>query len=211
MPETTQFTIGTQANCTDGACGAVTKVVVDPVAQTVTHIVIEPKHRAGLGRLVPVDLVADTDGEHRLACTTAEFEALPIAEEIEFLPGSGYQGYAAGESMSWPYFNAAGGVGPGNTTPVITHDTLPIGEVAVRRGEPVHAVDGEIGHVQGLVIQPHNHHVTHVLLQEGHIWGRKEVAIPVSAVSGIEDGIRLTLTKQEIEDLPAIDIDGFTG
>ena len=57
MPEPTQFTIGTEVSCTDGPCGAVTKVVVNPVAQTVTHLVVEPKHRAGLGRLVPLELV----------------------------------------------------------------------------------------------------------------------------------------------------------
>jgi len=27
----------------------------------------------------------------------------------------------------------------------------------------------------------------HVLLQEGHVWGRREVAIPISAVTGVED------------------------
>jgi sporulation protein YlmC with PRC-barrel domain len=207
MTEATQFTIGADVTCTDGNCGAVSKVVVDPVSQTVTHLLVEPKHRAGLGRLVPLDLVDASADEVRLRCTMAEFESLPVAEEIEFLPGSGYAGYTAGQSMSWPYYNAVGGVGPGNTTPAISHDTLPLGEVAVRRGEPVHALDGEIGRVQGLVIQPENHHVTHVLLQEGHIWGRKEVAIPISAVSGIENGIRLTLTKQEVEDLPSVDIE----
>jgi len=46
-----------------------------------------------------------------------------------------------------------------------------------------------------------------VLLQEGHLWGRKEVAIPISAVAGVEDGIRLSLTKQEVQDLPPVDID----
>ena len=61
MPEPTQFTIGTEVSCTDGPCGAVTKVVVNPVAQTVTHLVVEPKHRAGLGRLVPLHLVAALD------------------------------------------------------------------------------------------------------------------------------------------------------
>ena len=70
------------------------------------------------------------------------------------------------------------------------------------------AVDGEIGQVEGLVIQPHNHHVSHVLLQEGHIWGRKVVAIPISAVERIDDGIRLTLTKAEIEALPPVNVDG---
>jgi hypothetical protein len=33
--------------------------------------------------------------------------------------------------------------------------------------------------------------VTHVLLQEGHLWGRKKVSITVSA----ENGIWLSLTK----------------
>jgi hypothetical protein len=49
------------------------------------------------------------------------------------------------------------------------------------------------------------HRVTHVLLKEGHFWGRKEVAIPVSAVTGLEYGIRLNLTKKQVEDLPPAD------
>ena len=211
MPEATQFTIGTEVSCTDGPCGEVIKLVVNPVAQTVTHLVVEPKHRAGLGRLVPLHLITASTGEIRLSCTTAEFELLEIAEEIQFLPGTGYGGYPAEQTMSMPYYANRDIIGPGNTTPAVTQDTLPLGEVAVRRGEQVHALDGEIGLVQGLVIAPHNHHVTHVLLQEGHLWGRKEVAIPIRAVSGIEGGIRLTLTKQEVEDLPSVNVDGFTG
>ncbi len=93
----------------------------------------------------------------------------------------------------------------------VTYDTVPLGEVAVRRGEHVHATDGDIGQVQGLVIDPRNHHVTHVLLQEGHLWGRKEVAIPISAVAGVDDGIRLNITKHEVQDLPPVDIDHPNG
>jgi sporulation protein YlmC with PRC-barrel domain len=211
MSETTQFTIGAEASCTDGPCGEVIKVVVNPIAQTLTHLVIEPKHRAGLGRLVPLDLITDATDEVRLSCTTAEFEQLEIAEEIQFLPGTGYGGYPVDQSLSMPYYANRDIIGPGNTTPAVTHETLPLGEVGVRRGEHVHATDGEIGQVQGLVIAPHNHHVTHILLQEGHLWGHKEVAIPIIAVSGIDDGIRLTLTKQEVEDLPPVNIDGISG
>jgi sporulation protein YlmC with PRC-barrel domain len=76
----------------------------------------------------------------------------------------------------------------------------------VRRGEHVHATDGHIGRVQGLVIDANNHHVTHVLLQEGHLWGRKEVAIPIRAVIGVDDGIQLNITKQQVQDLPPVDI-----
>jgi hypothetical protein len=50
--------------------------------------------------------------------------------------------------------------------------------------------------------------VTHVLLQEGHLWGRKEVAIPISAVSSVDDdGIKLSITKHQVQALPAVDID----
>jgi len=47
--------------------------------------------------------------------------------------------------------------------------------------------------------------VTRVLLQEGHLRGRKEVAIPVSAVTKVENGIWLNLTKKQVEDLPPAD------
>jgi hypothetical protein len=54
-------------------CGKVTRVVVDPVARVVTHLVVEPRHRPGLGRLVQLDLVdAATPKEVRLRCTRAE-------------------------------------------------------------------------------------------------------------------------------------------
>ena len=206
MAETTQFTIGADASCTDGVCGEVIRVVVDPIARAVTHLVVEPKHRVGLGRLVPLDLVDATTGEVRLRCTLAEFEKLDFAEETQFLPGSGgYAGYGPGQVLSWPYYGLGGAMG--NVSQPVTYDTVPLGEVAVRRGEQVHATDGDIGRVQGLVIDPRDHHVTHVLLQEGHLWGRKEVAIPIGAVTGVDDGIRLSITKQEVQDLPPVDVD----
>jgi sporulation protein YlmC with PRC-barrel domain len=74
-------------------------------------------------------------------------------------------------------------------------------------GEHVHATDGHIGQVRGFLVDPDSHQVTHVLLQEGHLWGRKEVAIPVSAVTQIDDGIRLSITRQQVQDLPPVDID----
>ena len=70
------------------------------------------------------------------------------------------------------------------------------------------ATDGSIGRVQGLVIDPRNHHVTHVLLQEGHLWGRKEVAIPITAVTEVSDeGIKLSLARHDVQELPPVDID----
>ena len=209
MAETTPFTIGVDASCTDGSCGTVTRVVVNPVTRTVTHLVVEPKHRHDLARLVPLDLVDATTGEIRLRCALAEFDKLGPAEETQFLPGTpGYPGYDPDQMLFSPYYSPGMGLGmgAGYVPQTVTYDTVPLDEVEVRRGEHVHATDGHIGKVQGLVIDPDSGHVTHVLLQEGHLWGRKEVAIPISAVTGVDDGIRLNITKQQVQDLPPVDI-----
>jgi sporulation protein YlmC with PRC-barrel domain len=184
--------------------------VVDPVARRVTHLVVEPKHRQGLGRLVPLDLVDATSEQLLLRCTLAEFEQLDDAEETDFmLDMGGNEGYAAGQVLSLPYYSLGGdvGIGMGNTAQPIVYDKVPLGEVAIRRNEHVHATDGDIGRVQGLVIDSSDQHVTHVLLQEGHFWGRKQVAIPIGAVIGVDDGIRLNITKQQVQDLPPVDVD----
>lgn len=210
----TPFEIGVPVLCRDGTCGELRRVVVDPVARAVTHLVVEAKHRSGLGRLVPVDLVSATGTEISLRCTLGEFSRLDDADEAQFLAGAdGELGYGAAQMLSWPYFGlGVGGAGGldgwgGNANLPITVDRVPLGEVEVCRGDRVHATDGAIGKVQGLVIDPRDHHVTHVLLQEGHLWGRKEVAIPISDVKGVDDGIRLTIAKDQVQDLPPVDFD----
>jgi len=210
MSEESEFTIGSKVVCREGACGELTRVVVDPVARALTHLVVEPRHQPGRGRLVPIDLVESVDTEIWLRCSMAEFEALEDAEETRFLPGtSGEWGYGEGQVLAWPYYGLGmGAMGPHSMPipPVVTYDRVPVGEVEVRRGEHVHASDGEIGRVQGLVIDPSDHHVTHILLDEGHLWGKKQVAIPISAVNDMKAGVRLNLTKDEVRDLPAVDV-----
>jgi hypothetical protein len=46
-----------------------------------------------------------------------------------------------------------------------------------------------------------------VLLQEGHLWGKQEIAIPIGAVKDVAaDGVRLKLAKDEVRDLPPVDL-----
>jgi hypothetical protein len=213
----TPFMIGAGVSCADGVCGEVTRVVINPVNRELTHLVVEPAGRSGLGRLVPLDLVDASDGEIRLRCTMAEFEKLDAAEETQFVPGTrGYEAYGPEQVLSQPWLSLGGSTGVegevvSGVSETVTYDAVPLGEVEVRRGDRVHATDGEIGHVEGLVVDPRNHHVTHVLLQEGHLWGRKEVAIPIGAVTAADDGIRLNLAKDDVRDLPPVDIEHWAG
>ena len=195
----TAFTIEAEVSCTDGFCGTLSRVVVDRRARTVTHLVVHDRQLQG--RLVPLDLV-DVDaatGKIRLRCPTAEFQRLDAADmsvsphDNDADPGNSYDQLQF-RSMGSRFLEDVRSV---------TYDILPAGEVAVRGGQHVHATDGDIGQIQGLVIDSGSRQLTHVLLQEGHLFGRKVVAIPIGAVTEInENGIQLNITKQQVKELP---------
>jgi sporulation protein YlmC with PRC-barrel domain len=200
--------IGNHIRSADGFRGEVRGVVVDPGAGTVTHLVVEPKGRAGLARLVPLEMVDVTKDEVGLRCTEAEFRDLAPAEETlaEFVPG-----YDAPVQLLAPGWQDAGGlVAEGGTIPRIpeqeTIDIVPPGEVEERRGDRVHATDGEIGQLRAFRIDPGTGQVTHVLVREGHLGTRKHVAVPFEMVTGFDDGIQLGVTKEQVRDLPPADL-----
>ncbi len=212
----TLLRIGAITVGSDGYRGEVRAAVIDPVAAVVTHLVVEPEGRSGLARLVPLNLAeaeADTDdndvraapGKLRLGCTEAEFMNLDAAEETlaEFAVGQ-----TVPVQLLPPGWRGTGEpVAEGGDIPRIpereTVDVIPPGGVEEHGGDHVRATDGDIGQLHAFRIDPLSGRVTHVLLGEGHLWGRKEVAIPFEKITGFDQGIRLSLTKKEVQDLPA--------
>ncbi|MGH3257014.1 MAG: PRC-barrel domain-containing protein [Streptosporangiaceae bacterium] len=214
------FEIGAEVSCSDGACGELSRVVVNPVARTITHLVVEPEHGHAPGRLVPVELAQTGSHGILLNCTRADFDQFDPADETQLRPASGWpglQGYGSEQVLSWRYYglvtgdgtglDSSAGPGRGHAVREVSYDSVPLGEVEVSHGDAVHATDGDIGLVEGLVIDPGNHQVTHVLLQEGHLWDRKEVSIPITSVTSVDGEIRVNLTKEQVGDLPPVDID----
>ncbi len=215
----TLFTVGAKVSCSDGPCGKLTRVIIDPIKRTLTHIVVEPR-KEERGRLVPLHLVETCTGEEvDLACTLDEFSRLDASRDTDYFPVSGlygsyYGGYAQGYGYAYgnayfaPYYGYGGtGYGYGWGPDHVTYDAIPQGEVSIRRGDPVHASDGDIGHIAGLVIGTPTGDVTHVLLQEGHLWGKRDVSIPISSVTRVGGVVEVGLTKHELEALPSIDVD----
>ncbi len=205
--------LGSKAVCSDGYRGEVVAVVVDPAARTVTDVVVEPDGRRGLARLVPVGLVDATQGQVRLRCTQAEFEGLAAAEETL---GEFALGYQVPVQLLPPGWRDAGGpTVAGGTIPRIpeteTIDIVPPGEVEERRGDHVHATDADIGLVRAVRFDAGSGQLTHVLVREGHVWAHREVAIPFDKVAGFDDGIRLSITSQQVRDLPSADTDPSAG
>ena len=156
------------------------RIIVNPVTREVAHLAVYPKHRHGPGRLVPVDLVDATTGQIRLRCTLAKFQTLRAAQETESAPDLDPTGDRhpdnAPNKVNWVIMRPCGWGEP-EAPQQVTVDSVPSGEVELHRELTVRATDGDIGQVQGLIVEPDGHQVTHVLLQEGHMRGRKEVAI----------------------------------
>ena len=84
----------------------------------------------------------------------------------------------------------------------ITFHRIPKGEVELRRNSEVVSADEKaLGRLDGFVVA--DDHITHLVLERGHLWGRHEVAIPVSAVRSFSnDEVLLSLSKAEVEVLP---------
>jgi sporulation protein YlmC with PRC-barrel domain len=178
-------------------------MVLDPIAELITHLIVQPRREHEPARLVPVELVDSAADGIRLKCAVADFESLDPAREEQFIASDNdVPDYRTTDTVAWPYFGYRGARGH-----LEADDAIPPGEVEVQRGEHVNATDGHIGQVEGLVIDPASHHVTHVLLQEGHLWGRKQVTIPISTVTRVADRVEVNLTKQQVQDLPDVDID----
>ena len=205
-----EFKLGVGVRCSDGECGHLTELIVDPHTWMLTHVVVEPTHRSGLGRLVPVSLLDYIDDATTLRCSLSEFAELASAERTGLVPGSngGYGGYGLGQAVPGPYsgrssFGVLGGTNIDAFDPVV-YDTPPVGEVPLH-DVAVHATDGDIGHVESVVVNSQDHRVTKVVLREGHLWGHRRVTIPISAIGAVGDGIQLTITKAQVKELPMKD------
>ena len=135
----------------------------------------------------------------------AEYGQLDPAEARYFLQGNqDYEIYRREPMVSWPYYASPEVMGgPEDVAQVITVDTVPDqlpGEDEVSRGEHVHAKDGDIGHLQGIVVDPGTGRVISVLLREGHLLNRRTVLIPRSAVARVgADGFYLHITTRQVQ------------
>jgi sporulation protein YlmC with PRC-barrel domain len=87
----------------------------------------------------------------------------------------------------------------------MVYDRVPKGEVEIRRASEVRSSDGHrLGRVDGLVVDAEDH-VTHVVLEHGHLWGRREATIPIGAVRSVKThAVTVDLTKDEVGELPAV-------
>ncbi len=202
-----EIPLNAQVECTDDVCGRSVVVLINPVIDQVTHFVVKEDLSPETEYIVPVDFVTETKSDTiRLSCTKAELEKMDPFIKTTFveerLPDRFYSfsgGMIGGGSYAYlPY------VTPETTVKMpVEHLQIPPGELAMRRGTRVEATDGFVGKIDEFVINPDNGHITHMVMREGHLWGKKDIIIPLSAIGDPrEDTVFLNLDKAQVEALP---------
>jgi sporulation protein YlmC with PRC-barrel domain len=207
--------LGTHLECSDGAFGELADLIVDPTSKRVTHLVVQPQKIEGGPRLVPVELVDRENGKQKLTvrCTIAEATQLATVQEHEYvrlgeLPVSDPDwDVGTQEVLAMPYYGGALGdyTGEFDSSYGVTYDRVPKGEVEIRRGSAVTTANGDyLGKVDGFVVDADDL-ITHFVLEKGHLWGRREVTIPVGAADKVEtDAVTVRLSKEEVGRLPSV-------
>ena len=87
-------------------------------------------------------------------------------------------------------------------------EEIPQGEMALKPGMKVQTSDDhKIGKLDELVLDPQSGAITHLQMCEGHLWGKKDVAIPVADVDFADDKtVYLNIDKKAVAALPAVPV-----
>ena len=207
--------INARVECTDGPSGQVVAVVVDRQTRRVTHVAVEDKSLAyaPYQRLVPLDQVTEaTTSSIRLRCTRDEVDRMVPFVHTRYLlkPQEDYSEYEGGEGPTPP-----GQWGTPSTVGAVTtrveEEAVSAGDVAIHYGMAVKAVSHKVGQVDELVVDPDSGEVTHLLMREGHLWGKKDVTVPLSAIGAVDvDEVVLTIDREAIQALPAVPVKRHT-
>lgn len=204
--------LNARVECTDGPVGKSAAVIINPIEQKVTHLVVKGDRTPwSRDRLVPVEQVGEsTPALIRLNCSRKALGEMGpfiakryVQKETREYPSS----FFGGEGPT--YMNAF--VFAADAVPVEV-ERVPPGELAVHRGATVRATDGRIGQIDEFLVDPASKQITHLVLREGHLWDRRELTLPFSAIERLDnDTVYLNLDKQAVEKLPDLPIDRSEG
>jgi len=207
--------LGSSVRGADGPAGELADIVIDPGTRRVTYLVIEPHDRKDQARLVPADRARDApaeDGSILLDCTVTEIAQLEPLRRIAYMrigerPDEDPDSDVGIEDISVsPNYQGFGLEGMGAGTAIdydphvaLSYDRIPKGNVEIRRESAVTSAQGDhLGHVVGVVVDPEDQ-IAQLVFEHGHLWGKRQVAIPLAAVVRIVmDEVILGLSTDEV-------------
>ena len=192
--------LNAHVECLDGRIGHLENIILNPKTERVTYLVVRGNDLQNTERLVPERLVKEASHDTVfLSISKDKFEGMKNFIQEEYIPSNItlYMAEQAGWDMGTP------------ASVFVEHEAAPAGGLIVHKGAKVFATDGHAGKVDDFLVEKKTGRITHIILLEGHLWGKKDISIPVNRIDRYEDGnIYLKIDKSGVEALPVIDMKG---
>jgi sporulation protein YlmC with PRC-barrel domain len=200
--------LNVEVHCSDGACGRSTAIIVLRATQQVTHFVVQDDER--IEYLVPIGAIVESSpvrislrwSREELGRAEPFVREVPLSDEQMAIMSAAMTQSAVMGPYTAPDPAYMVSYMPNATMP---EEQVQENEVAVHWNDRVEATDGSAGRVDELFIDPETKRISHLVLRTGHLWGKRDIFVPLDAVDHVvHDVIYLKLDKKAIEQLPAV-------
>lgn len=196
--------------CNDGEFGSIKELLIDPLKESVTHIVIENKHN-GLQVVIPTDmLIYTSDSVITINETAKGLDKFPpfIIHEFINVPASDieFAYWGADPTMTHSYTMFPYVLHDGKPVVEVAKEDIPNGELKLKKGMCVKDQHGKkLGHIDELIIDKQHGFISHLVMRTEHLFGSKEVAVPNMNIFSFDiDCVVLSITESDIDSLPEV-------
>ena len=196
--------INAKVYCQNNLYGHTQAVILDPVKEVVTFVVVKERKAPHTQRLVPIDMIDASPADSiYLKCEEAALNDLPPFVEADYI-----QANVPHFVQAYDMYYMEPVVVPEKKMVERKQFHIPKKELAIDRGTAVFSADGYvIGKVDEILVDPDGGQITHIILRKGHLWGQKDIIISVGDIDKVKESkVRLKLRQDQIGKLPAIPV-----
>lgn len=213
-----ELTEGAHVHTADGEqVGKVSRFVLDPATDQVTHIIVQKGWLAPEEKVVDLKMVSSAmEDKVYLSSEIEDFDHLPPFEEKYFIKTADEDirraGYPVDQSFpAYYWYPPQGYLG----YPTFTLDPQPWVTSATRRNIPEETVplkdgsqvitadDVHVGNIERLLVEPGLNRATHLIMKHGLLF-RERKLIPTHWVgSVVEDKVYLSVSSSLLDSLPS--------
>jgi len=212
-----QFKEGADVYTSEGEkAGDIDRVVIDPLTDEITHLVIRKGFLFPEDRVVPIDLVYSATEDRVILQDVEDIHDLPVFEQIHYLRVDQAQKDTSASRANYvpPYYwyPRPGliwwGTAPYTPYPAPPYVTevkrnIPQGTVPLKEGAKVIASDGKpVGDIDSIFVEPSHDRATHLEISRGLFLKERKV-VPTTWITTVMEGeVHLGVSSDLIESLP---------
>ena len=207
---------GTTVYTRDGQeVGKISRFVLDPGTNHVTHVVVQKGWLFREDKVVPIEFIDTANEEHvELNEKVKDYEDLPLFEETHYVnavDSEDYERRTPGVGVPAAYWYPPMGYLPHPTygpnvftwPPTEVKQNIPENTVPLKEGAKIISVDGKhVGNLERLFVASNTDNVTHFVISQGLLLKERKL-VPAGWLKSVdEDEVHLSVSADFLDRLP---------